>query len=197
MAAAAIKNDLPPLTIYPNAKELSAWTPTGRALRADFTAEAERQIKVWRQNRYWALSAEQRAAFRTWVSSIQQRSAAMPRTQTGGYNLLYSVLDYTIRTTDQFANYASLSNGKASLLVPEAGESVDWVGSDPPAHQMLGFGESYQDAPTIHRQDVLLLQIEGGMDIFWLPECMLHFWITRSDLATRAFDKVSATLECD
>ncbi|MBK8542966.1 MAG: DUF1963 domain-containing protein [Caulobacteraceae bacterium] len=63
--------------------------------------------------------------------------------------------------------------------------------------QMLGYGFSWQDAPQRHFRDTLLLQITGSDDTFWLPECMLHFWISRPALAARRFDQTTTTLECD
>ncbi len=56
---------------------------------------------------------------------------------------------------------------------------------------------SPQDAPETYRDHVLLLQISANACIPWLDQAIMHFWITRSDLAARRFDRVVATLEGD
>jgi hypothetical protein len=67
-------------------------------------------------------------------------------------------------------------------------------------HQIGGYGSSWQDAPEEHRDDVLLLQIQGE-DAFlgWHENsgCVLHFWIGGGDLEAVDFSTVEATLECD
>jgi hypothetical protein len=67
-------------------------------------------------------------------------------------------------------------------------------------HQISGFGSSWQDAPIEHRDDVLLLQIQGDLAFFnWHGDtgCMLHFWIDPDALSELDFSEVEATLECD
>ncbi len=66
-------------------------------------------------------------------------------------------------------------------------------------HQILGYGSSYQDAPIEHRDDVLLLQIQGDSAFFnWHTNsgCVLHFWIGHDALSKLDFSEVEATLEC-
>jgi uncharacterized protein YwqG len=67
-------------------------------------------------------------------------------------------------------------------------------------HQILGFGSSWQSAPDDHRDDILLLQIQGDDAFFnWHANCgcVLHFWIGRDALSKLDFSQVEATLECD
>jgi Domain of unknown function (DUF1963) len=69
-----------------------------------------------------------------------------------------------------------------------------------PIHQILGYGSSAQNAPAEHRDDVLLLQIQGDPAFFdWHTNsgCVLHFWIGRDALSKLDFAGVEATLECD
>ncbi len=65
-------------------------------------------------------------------------------------------------------------------------------------HRMLGYGRSVQSAPTEFRNHVLLLQVFGGQ-LGWLDNsgCVVQFWIRRSDLLLRKWNKAFATLECD
>jgi uncharacterized protein YwqG len=67
-------------------------------------------------------------------------------------------------------------------------------------HQILGYGSSWQNAPVEHRDDVMLLQIQGDDAFFdWHANrgCVLHFWIGRNALSKLDFSEVEATLECD
>jgi hypothetical protein len=197
LAAGVVAAQLPPLDIYPRAEPNTVWSRQGRRLREQLAEEAREHQQRWRRKRFESLSAEQRAEFRAWIASVRARAEAMPRQQTGGYSLYYSITNYTIRQTDLFAGYAGLARGVDSALPPRYRTPYDWIGRGPPHDQMLGYGWSDQSAPVEHALDVLLLQIEGGDNIFWLPECMLHFWIPRQALAARRFDYTSATLECD
>ncbi|MEQ1812681.1 MAG: DUF1963 domain-containing protein, partial [Terricaulis sp.] len=198
LAAGVVEEQLPPLTIYERAEPGTTWSRQGRRLREQIAQEAREQRERWRRTRFEPLTAEQRAEFRAWMASVITRANAIPRTQTGGWGLYYSITNYTIRQTDLFAGYAGLARGTDIALPPRYRASYDWIGSDPPLDQMLGFGWSDQSAPMDHAiRDVLLLQIEGGDNVFWLPECVLHFWIPRQALAVRRFDYTSTTLECD
>lgn len=65
--------------------------------------------------------------------------------------------------------------------------------------QILGYGSSPQGAAEEHREDVLLLQLQGDaafLEWHTNPGCMLHFWLSRDALATLDFSKAVATLEC-
>jgi hypothetical protein len=198
LAAGALAEQLPSLEISRHAPAGSSWTREGRALRASFAREAEQQARRWRARRYQPLSFEERAEFRAWLASVKARAEAMPRTQTGGYSLVWDVLEHYVQDTDTFAALAMLAAGAdVPALPPAFRTSFDWFGDDPPTHQMLGHAFSWQDGPVAHFRDVLLLQVEGGADTPWLPECMLHFWISPEALAARRFDRVSHTLECD
>ncbi|MEZ5957142.1 MAG: DUF1963 domain-containing protein [Hyphomonadaceae bacterium] len=176
----------------PNAR----WTHAGLRLRAQIAEETEAQQQRWRSRRFEPLSAEQRAEFRAWIASVNARAEAMPTEQTGGYRLFYN-LDYYFQQTDLFAGYAGLARGTDIALPPDYRAPHDWISSGPLLDQMLGYGFSWQSAPQEHFNDTLLLQITGSDDTFWLPECMLHFWISRRALAERRFDYTTATLECD
>lgn len=198
LAAAAVESQMPPLDVARFATEPVSWTRAGRALRSRIVGEARGQVRRWRARRFEPLSQQERADFRGWFQSVRTRAEHMQAAQTGGYRLIYSIFDYTIQRMDTYAAYAMMEHGVESpLLPPDYRGDFDWVGNEPPMHQMLGYGFSWQDGPALHQQDVLLLQIEGGADIAWLPDCMLHFWIPTQALAARAFDRVSTTLECD
>jgi Domain of unknown function (DUF1963) len=67
-------------------------------------------------------------------------------------------------------------------------------------HQILGYGKPVQGAPYEHRDDILLIQIQGDKTLFpWHSNigCVLQFWIQREALLNYDFDGVEATLECD
>jgi hypothetical protein len=66
-------------------------------------------------------------------------------------------------------------------------------------HQILGYGKAVQGAPFEHRDDLLLLQLQGDRAFFpWHSNigCVLQFWIRREALLDYGFDSVEATLEC-
>jgi uncharacterized protein YwqG len=57
-----------------------------------------------------------------------------------------------------------------------------------------------QDAPDVHREDILLLQIQGEAAFLrWHENCggVLHFWISTDALSKLDFTEVEATYECD
>ncbi len=196
LSAGIIATSLPELDARSERAPNARWTRAGRQLRTQIANEASAHQHRWRSRRFEALTAEERTEFRAWIASVTSRTEAMPQDQTGGYRLYYP-MDFYFRHTDLFAGYAGLANGTATALPPDYREPHDWIGSSPLLDQMLGYGFSWQDAPQRHFRDTLLLQITGSDDTFWLPECMLHFWISRPALAARRFDQTTTTLECD
>ena len=198
LASGVVAAQLPPLEIYERAEPGTTWSRQGRSLRAQIEREANQQRERWRRRRFEPLTAEERAEFRAWIASVQTRADAMPDTQTGGWGLYYSITNYTIADTDLFAGYAGLAHGTDVAMPPRYRSDYGWIGRGPAFDQMLGYGWSDQSAPMDHvLRDVLLLQIQGNQDVFWLPECTLHFWIPRQALAAGRFDYTSTTLECD
>jgi uncharacterized protein YwqG len=62
-------------------------------------------------------------------------------------------------------------------------------------HQLLGNAKSTQQARSVERDDVLLLQLnsDDGVNFMFCDVGEVEFWIDKRDLAARRFDKVSAT----
>ena len=62
-------------------------------------------------------------------------------------------------------------------------------------HQMLGNTGSSQEARSVDRKEVLLLQLKSdyGVNFMFCDVGEAEFWIARDDLAARRFDKVFAT----
>lgn len=62
-------------------------------------------------------------------------------------------------------------------------------------HQMLGNTGSSQEARSVDRKDVLLLQLKSdyGVNFMFCDAGEAEFWIDKHDLAARRFDKVFAT----
>jgi hypothetical protein len=62
-------------------------------------------------------------------------------------------------------------------------------------HQMLGNTGSSQEARPVERDEVLLLQLKSdyGVNFMFCDVGEAEFWIKKSDLAVRQFDKVFAT----
>ena len=65
----------------------------------------------------------------------------------------------------------------------------------PRYHQMLGNAGSSQQARSVERDDILLLQLisDYGVDFMFCDCGEAEFWISKQDLAARRFDKVWAS----
>lgn len=200
LGASAIRAALPFVERRSFRPEAADWTAEGRRLRQVLADEADREARRWRARRYQPLSNEERAAFRAWVASVKARADASPEADTSGQHLWTYMTDYGLKDSRTFGAYAMMAHGADAALIPaEYRADYDWLGNAPPLHQLLGYGFSWQSAPADHAADVLLLQINGWPDLFWLTEsgCTVGFWISRPALSARRFDLVSPTLECD
>ena len=155
---------------------------------------------------------DERQLFRVWWADVALKYETM-RAQVSVYPFqiprdLGEAIDHTIR---YLAAYDERALVHAPLkYVENFGRRNHWKAPtakegqyrffSTAIHQILGYGSSYQAAPSEHRDDVLLLQIQGDHAFFnWHSNsgCVLHFWIGREALSKLDFSDVEATLECD
>ena len=76
---------------------------------------------------------------------------------------------------------------------------LDDPNPDGGSHRMFGHPENIQDEMRASDSEwVMLLQLasDDTIDLMWGDSGMLYFWITKSDLAARRFNRVTMTLQC-
>ena len=158
------------------------------------------------------VDAKTKSAFRAWWSEVVQRYDKIEaRLSTYTFQFprdLDDVIDHVIR-------YTAAHDERALAYVPRKyvenlKRKNHWIAPDPrdgryrffstSIHQIGGYGSSWQNAPTEHCDDVLLLQVQGDAAFLGWHEntgCVLHFWIDRDAMSELDFSGVEATLECD
>jgi uncharacterized protein YwqG len=73
------------------------------------------------------------------------------------------------------------------------------IGVNMSIHQMFGYGEPVQSAPSEHSGDLMLLQVKGDPGLAWHDNigCALQLWLSREALRELRLSEVVTTLECD
>ncbi|WP_245444437.1 DUF1963 domain-containing protein [Bradyrhizobium sp. Y36] len=158
------------------------------------------------------VDAGTKAAFRSWWFDVVQGYQKLGRQVTTHVGQiaedLGNAINYTIRcmathdvdaVDDAPLNYVANLVRQNRWTAPTAAEGRRRHFHSA-IHQILGYGSSWQDATEAHREDVLLLQIEGDLAFFeWHSDIggVLHFWIDPDALAQGDFSQVVATYQSD
>jgi uncharacterized protein YwqG len=156
------------------------------------------------------VDTQTKEAFRTWWANVARTYAQM-RGRVAVYPHIFpqdvgNAITHTIRYMSAYgelplapSKYVINVQKRNSWKTPTVKDGQNRFFSTA-IHQIGGYGSSWQNAPAEHREDILLLQLQGDDAFFdWHTNtgCVLHFWIGRDALAELDFSGVEATLECD
>jgi uncharacterized protein YwqG len=132
-----------------------------------------------------APDAETSRAFAAWLQNIADQKFFREKAA--------AALIKGMKSAIQFA----AAHPRAAALLPEIYYQECHERRQIDIHQMLGNARSSQAAPSVERDEILLLKLmsDDGVNFMFCDLGEIEFWIKPDDLKARRFDKVVATTQ--